>query len=348
MEGLAERAREAAPHPSGGPHVSAAEIERMRVDDESEDLDTAYRHLASCAACRARLLEPAVTLHERVAVAFRVAAEGAGALREAARRLSLTLIERGPGRFVVFAPPAEARALVTAVASIAHEWGESSAMPLVADDATLAIELEAWQALEAKGAARTNVVPLRREHHASSASDASSARAARSRKATAYGWGAAAAIVLLVGAAMFVKTTPSDEPIAIAQRAYVGMMGEGDAAVAAVAPEDRNVELSFAAPARAAAALVTIDAAGRPIAPVRGFTRGADGRLAVVIAPRTFAAHAGSAVGRVLWGDADRVREAMAKLGEVKEARDGYEGFVRAEARAHGVRVERVTIGAAD
>ena len=57
LDPLRALARDAAPAPATGAHVSDAELSRMRRDDESRDLEHAYAHAASCAACRARLIE---------------------------------------------------------------------------------------------------------------------------------------------------------------------------------------------------------------------------------------------------------------------------------------------------
>lgn len=52
---LAERA---APARSDESHVTPVDIVRVRNGDDAQDLDPAYRHLAGCASCRARLIEP--------------------------------------------------------------------------------------------------------------------------------------------------------------------------------------------------------------------------------------------------------------------------------------------------
>jgi hypothetical protein len=56
---LAAIAERAAPAGAAGPHLTAVEVERARAFDEDSALDVAYRHLAMCASCRARLTEPA-------------------------------------------------------------------------------------------------------------------------------------------------------------------------------------------------------------------------------------------------------------------------------------------------
>jgi hypothetical protein len=67
---------EAAPAAAPSAHVTDPQLARMRADDESVDLDPAYRHVSSCAACRARLLER--VLPERVATALALANDGEG------------------------------------------------------------------------------------------------------------------------------------------------------------------------------------------------------------------------------------------------------------------------------
>jgi hypothetical protein len=54
LHAVAERAAPASP---SGPHLDAAELERVRAFDDDSALDTAYRHLSTCSACRARVTE---------------------------------------------------------------------------------------------------------------------------------------------------------------------------------------------------------------------------------------------------------------------------------------------------
>ncbi|HET9955277.1 MAG TPA: hypothetical protein VFQ61_12270 [Polyangiaceae bacterium] len=54
---LSELAGQAAPSVSGGEHLSASELQRVRTGSEEEDLEHSYRHLATCSSCRARLVE---------------------------------------------------------------------------------------------------------------------------------------------------------------------------------------------------------------------------------------------------------------------------------------------------
>lgn len=56
LDELRARADGAAPIAAEGPHPTDAELARIAADDESPELDVALRHLASCAACRARLV----------------------------------------------------------------------------------------------------------------------------------------------------------------------------------------------------------------------------------------------------------------------------------------------------
>jgi hypothetical protein len=58
IEALEKLAAAASPSVPEGNHLSEAELAALRIDDESSSLEEAYRHLASCAACRARLSEP--------------------------------------------------------------------------------------------------------------------------------------------------------------------------------------------------------------------------------------------------------------------------------------------------
>ena len=57
LEPLRTLTRDAAPARAVGAHVSDAELSRLRRDDDSKDLQRAYAHAATCAACRARLIE---------------------------------------------------------------------------------------------------------------------------------------------------------------------------------------------------------------------------------------------------------------------------------------------------
>jgi hypothetical protein len=57
LRALQERVAAAAPAQPSPEHVDAAALVRMRNGDEDESLDDAYRHLASCAVCRARLTD---------------------------------------------------------------------------------------------------------------------------------------------------------------------------------------------------------------------------------------------------------------------------------------------------
>ncbi|MFZ5892402.1 MAG: hypothetical protein ACOY0T_15185 [Myxococcota bacterium] len=59
LESLAKLAAHAAPATPEGPHLSAEQLAAVRSTDEDDPaLDEVFLHLASCAACRARLSEP--------------------------------------------------------------------------------------------------------------------------------------------------------------------------------------------------------------------------------------------------------------------------------------------------
>lgn len=59
LAALRARARDAAPAAPGGAHLDEVVLARVRAGEESESLDDAYRHVASCAICRARLTDDA-------------------------------------------------------------------------------------------------------------------------------------------------------------------------------------------------------------------------------------------------------------------------------------------------
>lgn len=52
---LAAIVERAAPTDAASAHVASRELERVRSGDEGAELEASYRHLASCASCRARL-----------------------------------------------------------------------------------------------------------------------------------------------------------------------------------------------------------------------------------------------------------------------------------------------------
>jgi hypothetical protein len=322
---LRELGREAAPVSSSHLHATDAELARLRADDESPGLDAAYRHLATCAVCRARLLDP-VRLVERVSVAVRLAPEHEARGREIAGALGLEAIAGGVGCFTVFAETAAAEALVSALEAVPHHHGSSSPLlTLESSGSVPALEAEAWRALEAAAArAPTPVVVL------------------RPRRRVALGWAAAAAALALAIGAGALRHRDAG-PMAISQRSYVGMMGGADGGTLDVAPEDRDVELSLTAPDPLAAALVAVDAEGRALAPVRWFRRGEGGRLVAVVARRTFAEHAGDAFGLVVVGDTESVQGAVRDV-TVRPAGslDAAEAAIR---ERRGVRVQRVVIG---
>jgi hypothetical protein len=57
MAALRQLGLGAAPSSAPQPHATDADLARMGADDDSLSLAGAYRHIAACAACRARLLE---------------------------------------------------------------------------------------------------------------------------------------------------------------------------------------------------------------------------------------------------------------------------------------------------
>ncbi|HEY2511274.1 MAG TPA: hypothetical protein VGI39_10480, partial [Polyangiaceae bacterium] len=95
MGALAALGREAAPAEGLPLHVPEAELARMRAGDESDALSAAYQHTASCAVCRARLLEPA--LPERIARLVRGASSGAPVVALPQRRRSFALLAAAAG-----------------------------------------------------------------------------------------------------------------------------------------------------------------------------------------------------------------------------------------------------------
>jgi hypothetical protein len=335
LDDMAQRAREAAAASAGTAHVDDERLARMRSDDDSPDLDHAYRHVASCEACRARLIEPGAKLVERVVVAIHVPSSSEVALRELVGRLDRegsgasedggahqpALTARGPGRLAVLAAPEAAGALEAALD--AARWEHASSKPALVFQgcASAPRETEAWAALAAKRRAVT--------------------RAPRRRAAIVAAACAASALAALL-AFTLVRTTP--QPIAVVQRTYSGMMGDSDAA-SGVRPEDRDVELTVAGGSIGAAALFVVDARGRDLAAPRRFMRDADGVLRLVLAPRTFAAHEGAAFGLVVAGADDAVGAVLGRppptVGPVDATLDAFEARLRA---LPGIRVSRVVI----
>ncbi len=309
-EELRARARDAAPARPEGDHVGDAALAALRADSEDPALDDAYRHLASCAACRARLAEPAVQTVERVAIAVRGAYAAVDAL---AARDGLRVRPRGDARILIV-DPARADAIARAVRAAAPHAILSRSRPqaLVSEHATDALELEALTA----GA---NVTPIARW---------------RPLPIAAF---AAAALVLF--AAIALSRRPRVEPLDVSQRMYPGTMGSADDA-GPLAASDLNLELSFDAKRAEAATLIVIDRDGRRIAPPRPFTRAGDSMRAIV-APRTFAAHAAPALGLVIAGSPAHVR---AVVDEALLQPFTSETELRTIASRHDAIVQRVTI----
>jgi hypothetical protein len=186
-----------------------------------------------------------------------------------------------------------------------------------------------------------------REREAVREHQAALAEAGRGRGRVVRLWAplaAAAAIALAVGAA--VHRGSQDEPVAITQRAVAGWMG--DKPGIGVAPEDANLELRVAAPRYPAAVVVTCDDRGRVLAPPAAFARDAKGELVAYLAPRTFAPHAGSAVGLVVFGEDGTVRTVAASDAAAKgaESLDAVAATLASSA-GRGSLVERITLGVA-
>src|SRR5439155_8596096 len=134
--------------------------------------------------------------------------------------------------------PSAASELLRALAETTVAHGTSEPTPLIAPEATASIERDAWRSLEARAQATRPALTV-----------------LRPRRAVLFALGAAAAIALAVGGGALLKRDAG--PIAVVQRAYVGMMGDADAEAPEVPLEDRDIELSFAASPMDEAALVT-------------------------------------------------------------------------------------------
>jgi hypothetical protein len=177
-----------------------------------------------------------------------------------------------------------------------------------------------------------------REHAAALAAT----QRAKRRVLPTWGWLAAAAAIAVVLGAAVLRRSPA-EPIAITQRPIAGWMGGSAAPTPSVAPADANLELRIGAAPFPAAVLVTCDARGRVVAPPAAFTRDAKGDLVAVVAPRTFAAHEGRAVGLVVLGSDEAVRAAAAT--EAATAGSTSVDALTEALRSGRARVERVTLG---
>jgi hypothetical protein len=66
-------------------HVTTADLARIRASEETPDLESAYRHVAACAACRARLLEAGAVVAQMSSAAER-SLDRAGARRLSPQR----------------------------------------------------------------------------------------------------------------------------------------------------------------------------------------------------------------------------------------------------------------------
>jgi hypothetical protein len=109
----------------------------------------------------------------------------------------------------------------------------------------------------------------------------------RSPRTRTVGWALAAAAALGL-VAMLLWRTPTQAPLVITQRSYVGTMGTSPAP-SSVPAADRNVELTLEGNADSAVVVVCDGATGTKIFPAQPFTRDGRGKLLVVLAPRLFA-----------------------------------------------------------
>jgi len=312
-EELVQRARASAPGSPEGAHLGDDVLARLRGDDENDDDAAAFRHLASCAACRARMASEAPKPIERVGLAVR---SGSREVSSIAARHGATCEARGDGRAFVLCAPENASAIAAeiAAADARASVGRSRRQLLVAEAATDSLETEAWRAMPA-----ATVVPLRRR-----------------------GWttplaALAVAAALAIGVASLLRTpSPGFE---VHMRSYAGTMGSAspDPGVPAA---DLNVELTVESKEHAAASLVVVGTHGEKLAPIRAFVREGT-TLRLVVAPRTFAKHEGKAIALVIAGSESSVAktaEEAKALPEVTEER------LKIIAERQGARVARLEL----
>lgn len=158
-------------------------------------------------------------------------------------------------------------------------------------------------------------------------------------KSRTLGWLLAAAAALALVLLVFFRGARDGGPLVVTQRSFVGTMGTGPAPSISADPRDRNVELTLEADAESALAVVC-DADGRRIAADQPFAKDARGKLVVVLAPRTFAAHVGTVRVWVFAGSAVALKGAVPSAGaSLVEAR------VREEVEARGARLAIVVLG---
>lgn len=242
---LAAVAERAAPATASGSHLGESELARIRLGEEEPALDESLRHLASCAACRARLVE----------------------------------LEREP-RIARAAAP---------------------------------------KAIQPRRAARSNAL-LR-----------------------GLVWPAAAIALCGLGYAL-TQRVRSPEHLQVVQRAYAGVMGSHDTGASY---ESTNLELSFAAePATVVAFVVPSDESGKLLSWPQWFVPERSGRAVVVLAPRTFAAHSGKALGLVVFGSEAAVRPVADRLNELAATNppSASEQSLTQIASEHGARLQRVSL----
>jgi hypothetical protein len=153
---------------------------------------------------------------------------------------------------------------------------------------------------------------------------------------------AAAAVVLLAAYSGLRARGP--EPLSIAQRSYVGVMGEG-ATVVSPRAGGKNVELSFRSSSVTEAIVVAVDARGERLGPPVAFERRGEGEFVAVVAPRLFPAHAAPVTAYIVAGSASEVAAATA-MAERSASLDGaaaWRGELAGQ-RGRDARVEQVTL----
>jgi hypothetical protein len=292
LAALEDIARDAAPAPDTSTrHLTDAELQQLRGDVDEEAHEWIFRHVASCASCRARMLEPRTSYQERVAIAVLIRPTDQTAFAKALKGMNLEPTWRGRGRAAVFVPPDDVPSVMRAVERLVLKHATSDPAKLASPGATDTIETEAW----------------RRVHQGRpTAND----RGPRQRRSRPLAWAAAAVLLALAGVLVKRGRDSDSAPLVMTQRSFVGMMGEADAA-RSVASEDRDLELSLQGAGSDEAALLVVDGEGRQLAPPVWFTRAQDGRLSVVVAPRGFAPHEGPTYGLALVGTRSAVEQEL-------------------------------------
>jgi len=150
--------------------------------------------------------------------------------------------------------------------------------------------------------------------------------------------GAAAATVLVLAGVATLFFRGADERVAITQRAFVGTMG-GEAGTLDVPLRDLDVEVTVRSVRYPRGALIVVDASGHVLAPARRFERQPEDQLRAVVAPRTFAPHAGKARGLVVLGDEATIARALEAESHVEGSLDAVELALR-DGGAYVARIE--------